>query len=43
MPQVVGSVLRAFAAQWRDAGPAQQYSVAEAPTEAEAFLTRWDA
>lgn len=38
---VVDSVARAWLAKWQASGPGMQYAVAEAPTEEEAFLTRW--
>lgn len=38
---VVDSVARAWLAKWQAGGPGMQYAVAEAPTEEEAFLTRW--
>lgn len=38
---VVGSVSQAWLAKWQAGGPGVQYAVAEAPTEEEAFLTRW--
>lgn len=44
---VVGAVASAWLARWRGMEPGMQYSVVEAPTEEEAFLTRldrgWDA
>ncbi|KAL4448291.1 hypothetical protein ABPG75_005510 [Micractinium tetrahymenae] len=38
---VVGSVARAWLAQWRSSDPGLQYAVAEEPPEEEAFLTRF--
>ncbi|PRW45191.1 hypothetical protein C2E21_6279 [Chlorella sorokiniana] len=38
---VVDSVARAWLAKWQAGGPGMQYAVAEAPTEEEAFLTRF--